>query len=167
MHWILVIGGETFSYSGKKIHRASLEHCSPQDLGSTIANAFKHIYGVIDEEEPPPPDLVTYAVGFRVQDSHLIEKEVLPSMQRRLKQRNCPQTGDIYKDTGADNANLLSREKCMEWLVFVADHLDREQFKNKELVLYEFSDRPEGFPEVHLPEVSWGTGHTLFFSENE
>jgi hypothetical protein len=163
MHWVVVIGGQTFSYSGNKFHRASLQHCSPQDLGSTIANAFKHVYGVCDGDEPPPSDLVTYAVGFLVRDQDIIEDWVMPAMQQRLKNRNFPQTGDIYKDTGADHANLLSREKCMDWLVVLADHLDQEQFENKEFVLYEFSDRPEGFPEVHLSEVSWGMGHTLFF----
>jgi hypothetical protein len=156
MYCFVVVGGETFSHSGKKIHRASLQHCSLQNLGSTIAYAFKHIYGVLDGDEPPPLDLVTYAVGFLVRDQDILEKEVLPTMQRRLMNHNFPHIDDIYKDNSADDAKLLSREKCMEWLVFLADHIHREQFQNKELVLYEFSDRPEGFPVVHLPEVSWG-----------
>jgi hypothetical protein len=147
MHWLLLVGGETYSLTGKIVHRACIQHCSAEQLKETLDTSFFKIYGVLDDTDFPTSSLRTYALGFHVSDEEkrIIEDEVLPVMLKRLERRNISQFEGVYKGSG----DLLSREKSLQWLEFVA-----EQFlSTEELVLYEFSDRPGGFSVQQLPEV--------------
>jgi len=158
MHWLLLIGGQACWGAGQVVNRASLHHCSSQQLGDKINQSFKTLYGSCNSYAPPMPHLHTFALGLQVQDQRSIEEKVLPQMHRRMERLSVPCYHEkFYEDfpEGFGEVNILSREQCMAWLQWIAAHLmDCEEFEENEVVLYEFSDRPEGFPKEGLSEVS-------------
>jgi hypothetical protein len=86
------------------------------------------------------------------------------TMQRRLERLEASVYEDYYEDIYWDedvgslcNVDLLSRAECKSMVKRAAeDVLDSKNFNEKEIILYEFSDRPQCFPEPDLPEVSVG-----------
>ena len=175
MHWILLVGGEAFWAGGQLIHRACFQHCSSGDVERKIHQSMKNIYIVTAEHSPPLPGLDTWALGFQIQNQMLIKDKVLPLMKRKMDRLEISEYDDFYEDEpeGLNNANLLSREKCMAWMQSIADYLmDSEETDELDITLYEFSDRPEGFPTLSLPEVSgplnqlWGKEWTIYFSRS-
>ena len=156
MHWVLLLGGEASWASARLVNPASFEQCAPQQLRGTINECMETLYSVPNGPDTPLPHLSTWVLGFQVQDQHIIEEKVLPLMKGRMERMKISLKHEtFYEDEpeGFTKFNLLSREKCTGLIQSVADHLLDSRIEN-EIVLYEFSDRPKGFPKPNLAEVS-------------
>ena len=169
MPWLLITGGQSSRVSGKLVNRASLQQCaSSEDLSETINENLRKIYSFLDAYEPPPSFLKSFALGIQIHDFDIITNKVLPEMHNRMKRLGVSWRYDaFYEDDpeeGSRNFQFLSHENCKSWLQFITDNLvDSGVVDEKQIAMYEFTDRPDGFRKPEFSQVKRLIFHCLFF----
>lgn len=110
------------------------------------------IYSIDREFCPPLPRVDTWALGMQLRDGTLIDSRVVPILERRMERLDLERIDEFYEEKG-DGGQDVSRKACMEWMQWTIDFLKDDAQVNG-ISLFEFLDRPEGFPEPNPPELS-------------
>jgi hypothetical protein len=156
MHWFLLVGGDCCHLGGQRVHRLKFESCPTSRLGETLDSCFETVYGIRQEYGPPLPEMGTWALGFQVPERNIIDSKIMPLMKRRMDRLEVCVYESFYEDEphGAI-LNALSFDKCKSWLETMTEYLldseDLDAGNEDEILLYTFSDRPEGFSKPKAP----------------
>lgn len=146
--------------------------CSPSDLAAAIPAALNGIYGEQTDFDPPLPHVDTWVLGLRVKDKAVVDEQALPAWRRRCRRLNFSdytafdEDFPVYEDTDDSKPRgKLSRAAVMTWMQQFAEFLGDVTGAAAPAGLFEFTDRPEGYPgpRTHsVPDIvssdgSWGS----------